>query len=99
MHVYVGSQMIQKFIRGTNCMKFLKNRLSTGTVKSLDYLATLLCRKTRELVRLRCLKACLFNNCFPQQYYKPLRKQKLPTSHRILRRLPKSYIEKSNDTG
>ena len=68
------------------------------TIRSLDYFIHLLCRKTRELVCVKCLESYLNTNDFPRQYYKQLRKQKLPLTCRNLRRLTKSYIENNNET-
>ena len=79
-------------------MKFLKERLPVDTIKSLDYLIHLLCRKTRELVCMKCLESCLNTNDFPRQYYEQLCKQKLPPTYRNLRRLTKSYNENINET-
>ena len=79
-------------------MKFLKERLPVDTIKSLDYLIHLLCRKTRELVCMKCLESCLNTNDFPRQYYEQLCKQKLPPAYRNLRRLTIFYIEFTNET-
>ena len=56
------------------------------------------CRKTRELVRITCFKSCLVNNAFPRQYYKQLRKQKLPPNCWNLRRVTKAHIESCHET-
>ncbi|KAH9596061.1 hypothetical protein MS3_00001878 [Schistosoma haematobium] len=82
-----------KFMKGTNCMKFLKIRLPAHIFKSLNRLVAVRCRISRETTRLKFLLRCLNDGCFPRHIIKAVRACKIPPSLKNLRRVTKSQIE------
>uniref|UniRef100_A0A5K4F1X7 Reverse transcriptase domain-containing protein n=1 Tax=Schistosoma mansoni TaxID=6183 RepID=A0A5K4F1X7_SCHMA len=89
--------VLSKFIKGTNCFKFLKRRLPSSCTKRLDELANLKCKIASEKVKLEFYKTCISTHIFPRHLYKFLRSNKLQPNVSNLLRLAKSHKEKCND--
>ena len=89
--------ILSKFIKGTNCFKFLKKRLPAHTIKRLDELVNLKCKIVSERVKLNFYKCCLSSHVFPNQLYKNLRSSNLQPNISNLVRLSKLYIDNYQD--
>ncbi|CAH8571709.1 unnamed protein product [Heterobilharzia americana] len=89
--------VLSKFIKGTNCFKFLKRRLPPHTIKRLNELVNLRCKITSERERIGFYQSCISGHMFPRQFYKTLKSNKLQPNISNLMRLTKSHVENGQD--
>ena len=86
---------LMKWIKGTNCFKFLKRRLPANVTRGLNSLLSLRCKIAVCRTEVKFHQQCIQSNQFPTQFTKMLSIAKLPINHTNLVKLCESKIDAS----
>ena len=92
---FVVLSALMKWIKGTRCFKFLRERLPVQTTRDLDRLCRLRCKIVTEKTRIIFYQECIRNHLYPRSFSKLLLRSRLRNTVENMDRLCLSHIDSS----